>query len=115
LISRLVTPSAISFRRALARGEEEGAVARGARRRDGRADAAAGVGDVLVARALEAQLELARPLAAVDEVRVAVDEAGRDELAGELVLGVDGHARGQVGVEPTQRMTSSSATSAPRR
>jgi hypothetical protein len=58
LISRLVTPSAISSGRA-ARGEEEGAVAGGAGRGDGRADAAAGVGDVLVARALEAQLELA--------------------------------------------------------
>ena len=83
---------------ALAREVEQCLVARRARRRDGRADAAAGAGDVLVARALEPLLELAGALAGVDEVGVAVDEAGRDEGAAEIDLGLGARVRRQVGL-----------------
>ena len=44
-------------------------------------NAAAGAGDLLVARAREAQLELARAVAAVDEMGVAIDESRRDPAA----------------------------------
>src|SRR6185369_17785712 len=64
---------------ALAGQVEQRLVARSARRRDGRADAAAGAGDLLVGRAFEALLELAGALTGVDEVGVAVDESRRDE------------------------------------
>ena len=78
-----------------------------ARRRDGRADAAAGAGDVLVARAFEAQLELARAVAAVDQVGMAVDQARRHERAAEVVLGADREPAGRVaelafGADPAQ-------------
>ena len=75
-----------------------------ARGGDRRADAAAGAGDVFVAGAFEAQLELARALAAVDQVGVAVDQPGRDQLAVEMVLGIDRESRRQVGVgaDPAQ-------------
>ena len=82
---------------ALAGELEQGLVARRARRRDGRADAAAGLGDVLVARAFQALLELAGALAGVDEVGVAVDEARRDERAAEVDFGVGARVRRQVG------------------
>ena len=52
-------------------------VGRGARGGHGRADAATGAGDLLVACALQPQLELAGAVAAVDEVGVRVDQAGR--------------------------------------
>ena len=84
---------------------EQRAVAGRARGGDGRADAAAGARDVLVARALQAQLELARALAAVDQVGVAVDQAGRDQRAAEVVLGVDASAPARqvgVGADPAQ-------------
>jgi len=58
---------------ARARGSEQLVLARRPRRRDGRDDAAAGSRDLLVARALEAQLEFPRPFAGEDEVCVAVD------------------------------------------
>ena len=57
----------------------------GARRGDGGADAAAGAGDLLIGRALQAQLEFRRSLAAVDQVRVAVDQPGRHQRAAEVV------------------------------
>ena len=55
-------------------------------RADGRDDAAAGLGDVLVARALQPQLELVRAVAGVDEMRVAIDEAGQEPRAARVVL-----------------------------
>ena len=77
-------------------------VAGGACRRDRAADAAAGARDLFVARALQALLELARAVAAVDEVRVAVDQPRRDERALEIVFGVDLQVRRQraVGADP---------------
>src|SRR5207302_1115133 len=83
--------------RTLARAREQRLVAGRARRRDRRADAAAGAGDLLVRRAFEALLELAGALAGVDQVRVAVDQARRDERAGEVDLGVGAQAGRQLG------------------
>jgi len=41
-------------------------------------DAAAGTRNLFIGRALEAHLEFARPVAAIDDMRVAIDEAGCD-------------------------------------
>ena len=60
---------------------QEIAFACGACRGDGRCDAAAGLRDVLVARARQPLLELAVARAGPDEVRVAVDEPGRHQCA----------------------------------
>ena len=68
---------------------DELVLARRAGRLDGGDDAAAGAGDLLVARAFQAQLELVRPVAAIDEMGVAIDEAGGDPAA----LAVDSLAR----------------------
>ena len=102
MISSVVTPSAISARAPPRRAGEELLVAGRAGRRDRRADAAAGARDLFVARALQALLELARAVAAVDQVRVAVDQPRRDERAVEIVLGVDLQVRRQrvVGADP---------------
>ncbi len=69
----------------------------GAGRLHGGEDAAAGTRDLLVGGAAEAQLELVRAVAAVDEVGVAVDQAGRDPAAFEIdALG--GFKRGLLGL-----------------
>ena len=68
---------------------DELVLARRAGRLDGGDDAAASAGDLLVARAFQAQLELVRPVAAIDEVGVAIDEPGGDPAA----LAVDSLAR----------------------
>lgn len=47
----------------------------------GRADAAPGPRDLLVAGALQAELELIRPVTAMDDMGVAIDEARRDPTA----------------------------------
>ena len=75
LISTVVTPSAS---RASSRGRpaEQVGLARRTGRADGGEDAAAGGGDLLVGRPGEPHLELVRPVAGVDEVRVAVDQPG---------------------------------------
>ena len=71
---------------------DELVLARRPRRLDGRDDAAAGRGDLAVARAGQAQLELVRAVAAEDEVGMAVDQAGGDPTA------VASDALGGVGV-----------------
>ena len=85
----MVTPSAISASSRGSVSRDELVLARRAQRRDGRDDAAAGARDLLVARAVQAQLELVGAVAGVDEVGVAVDQAGRDPAA----LAVDDHPR----------------------
>src|SRR5262249_56048150 len=60
-------------------------LARRARRGDRGTDSAAGAGDLLVSGAAEAQLELVRAVAAIDEMRVAIDEARGHPAAGEVV------------------------------
>ena len=47
----------------------------------GRDDAAAGARDLVVGGAGQPQLELVRAVAAIDDVRVAIDQAGRDPAA----------------------------------
>ena len=54
---------------------------RGARRADGRQDSAAFAGDLFIGGAREPELEFVRPIAAVNEVRVAIDQGGRDPAA----------------------------------
>jgi hypothetical protein len=54
---------------------------RGARRRDGRDDAAAGAGDVLITRTRQPQFEFMRAVAAMHQMRVAVDQPRRDPAA----------------------------------
>ena len=61
------------------RERQQVVLARGAGRGDGVGDAAAGPGDVLVARALEALLEFLVARAGPHQVRVAVDQARRDQ------------------------------------
>ena len=58
-------------------GGEERILARLARCLDGGEDAAAGPRDLLIGRALETKLELMRPVAAIDEMGVAIDQSGR--------------------------------------
>src|SRR5207253_10534851 len=69
-----------------ARGGEEFVLARRARGTHGGNDAATGARDLLVARSGQARLELARAVAGPDQVRVAVDESGRDEGALRIVF-----------------------------
>jgi hypothetical protein len=79
LISTVVTPSArrrCSRRRAAVSSSPAGA-ARVARP----GDAAAAPRDLLVGRAQQALLELVRPIAREHEMRVRVDQAGRDPAA----------------------------------
>ena len=79
---------------------ERGVVELVLRRRPGRADsrhdAAAGIGDVLVARSAEACLELRPPISSEDQVGVAIDEAGSDPSAIQGAL-LSGLARRQPG------------------
>jgi Asp/Glu/hydantoin racemase len=77
LISSVVTPSRISAS-TLLRGGEQRAFARLARGAHGRDDAAAGARDLVVACAGQPELELVRPIAAIDDVGVAIDQARRD-------------------------------------
>ena len=63
---------------------EEGVGIRPSRRFDGGEDSAAGPRDLFVARPLEPHLELPCAVAAVDEMRVAVDERRGDEMAFEI-------------------------------
>ena len=99
MISIVVQPSAISWSRRGRALATSVVLARRARRLDGGDDAAAGAGDLLVARALQAQLELVRPVAAIDEMRVAVDEPGGDPAA----LAVDSLARIPAGGQVRRR------------
>ena len=99
----MLTPSAISARGARAALREERRPRSAARvARTVETDAAAGARDLFVARAGEAQRELVRALAAVDEMRVAVDEAGRDECAAAVVAGHGGIGwrEARVGADP---------------
>ena len=61
---------------------EQGAVARGARRRDRVADPAALFGDLQIRHSREPLRMLSRPIAGEDQVRVRVDEAGREQRSG---------------------------------
>src|SRR5690606_17133780 len=63
----------------------EGVLGGGAGGGHGGDDAAAGAGDLLVGRPVEALLELAGAVAAEDQVGVAVDQAGGDPAAVEAV------------------------------
>ena len=63
-----------SARRAAAATGDELVLARRARRRHRRDDAAAGARDLLIARAVEPQLEFLRAIAGVDEMGVAIDQ-----------------------------------------
>ncbi len=78
------------------RGGEESVVIGGARRRHGRDDAAALAGDLGIARAFEAEFELAGARAGEDEMGVAVDEAGRHPALAAIVDG-GGEAIGRAG------------------
>ena len=61
-------------------------------------NAAAGAGDCLVACPRQAQFEFGGPIAAVDQVRVRIDESGRDERTAQIDFAVGGAWRGQVAV-----------------
>ena len=90
------TPSASSSSSRRAASAEQRVLvgfARGAHRRH---DAAAGAGDVLVAGACQAHRKLVGALAAVDQVGVAVDQAGAQQGAGAVKArqaGVQGRHR----------------------
>ena len=90
----VVTPSASSAIEAGQARAHEIVLARRARRLHGRDDAAARARDLLVGGAGKAQLEFVRPVAGIDEVGVAIDQAGRDPAA------VQGDAIGRI---PTGR------------
>jgi hypothetical protein len=92
LISSVVTPSAISARARAALAANSVASSASARGSHGRADAAAGARDLLVARALQPQLELGRALAAVDQVGVAVDQPRGEQRAAQVELALDAKA-----------------------
>jgi hypothetical protein len=51
----------------------------------GRADAAAGACDLLIACPLQPELELARPVAGIDEMGMAIDQARRQPGAGQIM------------------------------
>ena len=63
------------------RAGDEFGFARVARGGHGRDDTAARARDFFIARALQAQLEFVRAVAAIDEMGVAIDQAGRDPAA----------------------------------
>ena len=78
----MVTPSAIR-----ASNRREGRIdqrlfTRRARRPHRREDSAAGPGNLVVARAAQAELELVRAIAGVDQVGMAVDQPRSDPAAG---------------------------------
>ena len=52
----------------------------------GRGNTAAAAGDLLIARAVQAQLKLARPVTRIHQVGVAIDQAGRDQGATAILL-----------------------------
>ncbi len=70
---------------AVEREQEETLAAGRARRRDRGPDAAAGLGDRFVARALKAELEFARALAGINQMRVAIDESRRNDRTAKVV------------------------------
>jgi hypothetical protein len=92
--------------RATARRNPQRLIAGGSRRGHRRADPAAGAGDVLVARALEPHFELACAVAGIDQVGVAVDQAGCDQGAAQVMLGADIHGTRQrrLVADPAQRV-----------
>ena len=90
----VVTPSASSAIEARQARAHEIVLARRPGRLHGRDDAAAGARDLLVGGAGEPQLEFVRPVAGIDEMGVAIDQAGRDPAA------VHGDAIGRI---PTGR------------
>ncbi|MCR6497166.1 hypothetical protein LJB71_13660 [Thermomonas sp. S9] len=90
MISSVVTPSASSAR-ARQRLFQQGPLARSAHRAHGRENAAAGACDLRVAGAVEAHVELVRAVAGEHQVGMAVDQAGRQQAALQ-VLGVQGIA-----------------------
>ena len=61
-------------------------LARRARRLDRRQDAAARLGDLGIGDAVEPHLEFSRPIAAIDEMGVAIDEAGGEQSAAAIDL-----------------------------
>ena len=65
----------------LERRSDELVFARGAGRPDGGKNAAAFAGDLFIGCAGEPELEFVRPVAAVDEVGVAIDQSGRNPAA----------------------------------
>jgi hypothetical protein len=86
LTSIVVTPSPISASRRGRVWRTRVILVGLAQSRDGRDDAAAGPGNVGIARTLKSQLELQRAVARVDQMRVAIDKPWRDPAA----LAVDG-------------------------
>ena len=72
-------------------------------RLDGRHDAAAGARDLLVGGARQPKLELVRPVARIDEMRVAIDQSRRDPAAIELEAALGIEAGRQVGLRPGER------------
>jgi len=80
------------------RGEER-IFARLARRLDGGEDAAACPRDLLIGRALETELELMRPVAAIDEMGVAIDQPGGDPAAF-AINGLSGLEGGRFAARP---------------
>ena len=63
------------------RRSDELVFARGAGRADSGKNAAAFAGDLFISGAGEPELEFVRPIAAIDEVGVAIDQGGRDPAA----------------------------------
>ena len=89
-------------------GEQLG-LARRARRLDGGEDAAAGARDLLIARALQAQLELMGAVAAIDEMGVAIDQARRDPAPAAIDRLARPRMRAPPRAAPTQTMRPSRA------
>ena len=70
------------------------------RRRNSRTDAATGLRDLFIARALETKCKFAAAIAAKNEMRVAIDQRGRDECPLQLDLLPLGVILRQIGCIP---------------
>ena len=69
---------------------------------DAGGDAAAGAGDLLITGAIQTQVEFVGAVAAENQMRVAIDQAGRDQRAVEGLDGISqrGRVAGQIDHAP---------------
>ena len=89
-------------------------LARSPRRLHGGDDAAARPRDVLVGGAGKAQFEFVRPVSGIDQVGVAIDQAGRDPAAVQATRLLASQPAGSSAIGPANAMRPAAVATAPR-